>query len=52
VGLVPIYADFDGKLSSLGTARITGTRSINLKLPLSNKPKRVLINAMNDVLEQ
>ncbi len=52
VGLVPIYADFDGKLASLGTARITGTRSIDVKLALPSKPKRVMINAMNDVLEQ
>ena len=52
VGLVPIYADFDGRLMPLGTARITGTRSIDLKLSVPSKPKQVLINAMNDVLGQ
>jgi hypothetical protein len=41
VALVPIYADFDGKIGLLGRARMIGSSNQNdLKLPLPKKPKR------------
>jgi len=49
---VPIYLDFDGgKLVRLGDVKITGsTTTEEIKVPLPQKPKRVLINANYDVL--
>jgi hypothetical protein len=49
--LVPIFLDFDGKITRLGQVAVTGnstTREFQVKLP--QKPKRVLINAFHDVL--
>jgi aminopeptidase N len=51
--LVPLYADFDGKLVRLGQVRITGNTTVpEMTLLLPAKPRRVMINAMYDVLEQ
>lgn len=49
--LVPVYLDFDGKPVRLGEAGIIGnSTSPEFKVMLPQKPKRVLINANNDVL--
>jgi hypothetical protein len=53
VALASIYADLDGKIGLLGRVRMIGSSNLNdLKLPLPNKPKRVLINANYDVLSR
>ena len=50
--LVPIYADFDGRLVRLATVRMIGNSSIdNIQILLPAKPKRVLINGNHDILE-
>jgi aminopeptidase N len=49
--LVPIYLDFGGQVSRLGSAIVMGnmtTKEYEVKLP--EKPKRVLINYHYDVL--
>ncbi len=50
--LVPLYVDFDGQLMRLGTVRIAGNTSVPIEILLPKKPRRVLINAYHDVLEQ
>jgi hypothetical protein len=50
--VVPIYADFDGKIMRLGAVRLMGNSSFTLNVMLPQKPKRVMINAWHDVLEQ
>ena len=53
VMLVPIYGELEGQIRRLGTARIVGNTTlsdIQLKLPL--KPRKVMINAWHDILEQ
>ena len=53
VMLVPLYADLDGKLLRLGTARITGNSTLSdMKVTLPAKPRKVSINAWRDILEQ
>jgi len=53
VMLVPLYADFDGKIARLGSVRITGNKTAdNLQLMLPAKPNKVMINAFHDVIEQ
>ncbi len=48
---VPIYLDFDGKLTRLGAANIAGNSTTpEFKVTLPQKPKRVLINYHYDVL--
>ena len=48
---VPVYADFDGKLFKLATVRMLGSSTSNeLKIPLPKRPRRVLLNANDDVL--
>jgi hypothetical protein len=49
---VPVYADFDGQLVRLGAAGIAGNSSAAINVLLPKKPKRVLVNARHDVLEQ
>jgi hypothetical protein len=52
VTLVPIYAEFDGKLARLGTVRMVGnTTADKIQVMLPSRPKRVLINAYHDVLD-
>jgi hypothetical protein len=49
---VPIYLDLDGsKIVRLGDVKMFGSStSDEIKVPLPQKPKRVLINANYDVL--
>jgi aminopeptidase N len=48
---VPIYLDYDGKLAKLGTVPMAGSSTSNeLKIPLAKRPRRVLLNANNDIL--
>lgn len=48
---VPIYLDFDGKITRLGAANITGNSTTpEIKVVLPQKPKRVLLNYHHDVL--
>ena len=49
---VPLYADFDGQIIKLGAARMTGSTSVPVKITVPKKPRRVMINAWHDVLEQ
>jgi len=52
VTLVPIYADFDGKIARLGTVRMVGnTTKDAIQVMLPSKPRRVTINAYHDILE-
>lgn len=49
--LVPIYLDANGKVVRLGLASVEGNSTTQeFKVKLSEKPKRVLINAWHDVL--
>jgi hypothetical protein len=49
--IVPVYADFDGKVTRLGTVAITGnTTTAPIQVMLPKKPKRVMINYFEDVL--
>ena len=49
--LVPVYIDMGKGWAKLGSARITGNSSIDIKgLKLPAVPKRVAVCAMNDVL--
>ncbi len=52
--LVPIYLEMpDGRVLSLGRARMVGNASIDQKVPLKglkDKPKRALVNYYDDVL--
>jgi hypothetical protein len=49
---VPLYADFDGKMSRLGTVAMLGSSTSNeIKLMLPKRPKRVMINYWHDILE-
>ena len=51
VMLVPLYIDMGKGWAKLGSARITGNSSVDIKgLKLPAVPKRVAICAMNDVL--
>ncbi len=48
---VPVYVDYDGKLAKLGTVPMTGSSTSNeLKVTLAKRPRRVLLNANNDIL--
>jgi aminopeptidase N len=50
--LVPLYADFDGKIVRLGTIRMFGdSTNDTIQVMLPSRPKRVMINANHDVLE-
>jgi len=51
--IVPIYLELaDGRIVSLGRARLTGNTSVDQKVPLKGKdtPKRALLNYNDDVL--
>jgi Peptidase family M1 domain len=52
---VPIYIDFgNDKVSRLGTVALTGptTSKMSVEVNLPQRPRRVLINAMHDVLSR
>ena len=49
--LVPVYADFDGRIMRLGDANLTGsTTTQEFKLRLPKKPRNIMINHYYDVL--
>lgn len=48
--VVPVYLDFDGKIVRLGTIPVIGSGTKEFQVRLPQKPKRVLLNAYNDVL--
>jgi hypothetical protein len=53
VMLVPVYVDFEGHPQRLGAIRITGNSTVSgMKVLLPAKPRKVMINAFHDVLEQ
>jgi hypothetical protein len=47
---VPVYVDFDGKLIRALSLRIAGSATREFKIKVPKKPKRVLLNAYDDVL--
>jgi hypothetical protein len=48
---VPLYLDFDGKLIRAGMLYAAGSKTMpDFEFKLPKKPKRVLVNAMQDVL--
>jgi len=47
---VPVYVELDGKLIRAAVVRIVGSATRQLKITLPKKPKRVLLNAYDDVL--
>jgi hypothetical protein len=48
---VPAYVDYDGHPSKLGSVPLAGPSTSNeLKVMLAKRPKRVLLNANNDIL--
>ena len=51
---VPIYLDFGNRIVRLGSATITGstTSKMSVDVTLPQRPRRVLINAMHDVLSR
>jgi aminopeptidase N len=50
--LVPIYMDFEGTVTRLGSARMAGSATMPLDVVLPKKPRRVMLNYYHDVLEQ
>ena len=49
--VVPVYADFDGRITRLGQVRMVGNATNDkIQVLLPQKPKRVMINAWHDVL--
>jgi hypothetical protein len=48
---VPVYLDYEGRPVKLGTVAMVGSSASNeLKIALPKRPRRVLLNANNDVL--
>jgi aminopeptidase N len=47
---VPVYVDYDGKLMKMGTVPIAGASTFETSLKLVKRPRRVLINAGDEVL--
>jgi len=48
---VPVYLDYDGRPVKLGTVALAGSSTSNeLKITLAKRPRRVLLNANNDIL--
>jgi aminopeptidase N len=53
VMLVPLYVEFEGSMRRLGLVRITGNTTLSdIKAKLPSKPRKVMINAFHDMLEQ
>lgn len=50
--IVPLYADFEGRPIRLGSVRMVGAVTVPFDIQLPKKPRRVLLNANHDVLEQ
>jgi len=50
---VPIYVDFDGQIRRIGELRISGNTTLSdVKVKLPAKPRKMMINAFHDLLEQ
>ncbi len=49
---VPVYLDFGGALIRMGSVRIRGNMTVPFEAMLPKKPKRAVVNAFHDVLEQ
>lgn len=47
---VPIYIEIDKKIVRVGSVAVAGSRTEEFKTLLPEKPKKVMANAMNDVL--
>jgi hypothetical protein len=47
---VPVYVDYDGKLMKMGTVPIVGSSTFETTIKLVKQPRRVLINADDEVL--
>jgi hypothetical protein len=48
---VPVYLDYDGRLMFMGNVPMAGSSTTNdLKISLPKRPRRVFLNANNDVL--
>lgn len=47
---VPVYIDYDGKLMKMGTVPIVGSSTFETSIKLVKHPRRVLINADDEVL--
>ena len=47
---VPIYMEVDKKTLRIGSIAVTGSRTEEFKVVLPDKPKKVMANALNDVL--
>lgn len=48
---VPVYVDFDGRLSKMGSLSMKGSdTSPPIEVELPRKPRRVLLNAYHDIL--
>jgi hypothetical protein len=53
IGMMPLYADFDGAIARLGVVRVVGSATNDkLQAKLPKKPKKVAINLFHDMLEQ
>ena len=47
---VPIYMELDKKILRIGSVAVTGSKPEEFKVVLPEKPKKVMANALNDVL--
>ncbi len=48
---VPVYVDYDGRPAKMGNVPMTGSSSsAEIKVTLGKRPRRVLLNANNDIL--
>ena len=53
IGLVPLYADFDGAVARLGMIRVAGSATVDhLQAKLPKKPRKIAVNWFHEVLEQ
>lgn len=50
--IVPIYLKFDSGIARPGTASMAGNHITPFQVVVPKKPKRVLVNAYNEVLAQ
>jgi hypothetical protein len=48
---IPLYVEYDGRLAKLGSVPIVGSSTTDeLKVTLAKRPRRVVLNALDDVL--
>jgi Peptidase family M1 domain/Carboxypeptidase regulatory-like domain len=50
--LIPVFADFGKGMVRLGQLRMIGSSTQSFDLPLPTRPKKVALNAFDDVLER